>query len=113
MSILTGDKMEQNIDLSKEIQEQLTRYEFNSAQISYIINNPKFQNSIGKPYQIQMVLLTTLFYNIFINSSVMVPSSVRFALNAANDPISWLDDYKLVILPYIKDHSEQFFPVVN
>jgi len=102
--------MEQTIDLCDELKKELINLNFEESVVSSILNSNKFIEAIGKPSNMQRAILTNLFYTILVNSPVMVPSKIRIALNASTDSIGWLDDYKLVILPFIRHNVGYFFP---
>ncbi|EKD89637.1 MAG: hypothetical protein ACD_33C00023G0008 [uncultured bacterium] len=100
--------MENNIDLIKEMNEELTRLEMSQVIINYIKSDKLYTDAYGKDYRIQKTLLTMLFYKVIMYSSIVVGKNIRLALNEANDVISWLDDIKLVILPFIKANETKF-----
>jgi hypothetical protein len=39
----------------------------------------------------------------------IAPNQIRLALTSGNDYIDWLQDIKIVILPFLKENEEKFF----
>jgi len=100
---------ETNINVCQELLESLKGLEFNENSINKIKSNIQFINAYDKHHVLQRTMLTMLFYNILMFKDINIPIQVRLALNSGNDVLSWLDDIKLVILPFLKINEEIFF----
>lgn len=98
-----------NLNLCKEIIDVMKVMEFKESSILKIKNDIKFIDAYAKDNSSQKAMLTMIFYNIFMYGNTIVPSQIRVALNIATDITGWLDDIKLVILPFLKENEELFF----
>jgi hypothetical protein len=104
---------EVNINLCHEVLSEIQRLEVKESGIQSIQNNKIFVEAYNQHNGLQRTMLTTLLFKILMSGSFEVPAQIRIALNSANDTISWLDDIKLVILPFIKVNEDNFFPTIQ
>lgn len=100
-----------DLNLAQTLITEMKRLEFSDVSISYIKGKQLFVDSYNKESNMQRNLLSMLLYKTMMYSNVNLPKEIRLALNMANDNIGWLDDIKLVILPYLKANEELFFPI--
>ena len=103
----------QEVNLCNELTKYMSDLNYSESQIALVTNHPRFIQAVDKPSPVQRSILTTLFYNILISTNSVVPSEVRYALNCGTDLVSWLDDYKTTILPFIKQNETHFFPTIH
>lgn len=101
-----------DLNLCEELLGEMRRLEFSSSSIDFIKGKQMFVDSYNKESMMQRNLLSVVLYKTMMYSNIMVPKEIRLALNMANDNIGWLDDIKLVILPYLKANENLFFPIV-
>lgn len=97
-----------NLNICQEILNEVKRLGLDESKISIIQNNPIFIDAFDKHYGLQRTMLTTLLFKILLSGNFNVPGNIRLALNSANDILSWLDDIKLTILPFIKENQDNF-----
>lgn len=97
------------INLCTEITNEMVRLGFKESSVSSVKSKQQYIDAFNQQNPIQRTLLTMIFYNIFIEASFTVPSQIRLALNIANDVPSWVDDIKLVILPFLLENEAAFF----
>lgn len=102
-----------NINLCQITIDEMIKLGFKESSINYIKNNKYYMSAYNSHYLLQKALLTTIFFRVLMYSNVKVPNQIRLALNIANDSLEWLDDLKLVILPFLKENEDIFFPVIN
>lgn len=101
----------EKIDLCIEILNAMTRLEFKEDSIDMIERHQNFvEATTSNPY-VQRTQLTMAFFDVMMNgkSEEPVPSKIRMALNYSPNVEGWLDDMKLVILPFLKRNEENFF----
>lgn len=96
-----------NINLCQEVINEFKRLGLSENKIDIIKNNPIFIEAYDKHYTLQRTMLTTLLFKILLSASFNVPSDIRLALNIGNDVNSWLDDIKLVVIPFIIENNEK------
>ncbi|QXN70410.1 hypothetical protein AGENTSMITH_4 [Bacillus phage vB_BspM_AgentSmith] len=89
----------------------MRRMGFKEESIQKVTGNGNFAMAYDKAMNVQRTYLTMLFHGLFMNSTKesAVPKQIRMALNIANGSEGWLDDVKLVILPFLKENEEYFF----
>ena len=102
-----------NLNLCQEVLTEAKKLEIKESGIQAIQNNKIFIDAYNHHYGLQRTMLTTLLFKILMSASFDVPPQIRIALNSAGDTLSWLDDIKLVILPFIKVNEDAFFPTVQ
>ena len=99
------------MDLCSEIVNEMNKLEFNRVAIDTITSDIRFIQALPESEHMQKTLLTMVFFNVLMKSSVIVPPvRVRLALNSGTTSFSWLEDIKLVILPWLKFNEETYFP---
>lgn len=98
-----------DINLCFEILNEVKKLEIKESGIQTIQNNKIFIEAYNQHYGLQRTMLTTLFFKILMSASFNVPPQIRIALNSANTTLSWLEDIKLVILPFIAVNQDLFF----
>lgn len=102
------------MDLCSEIVKEMTKLEFSQRAVDVVKNDVRFIQAIPEPTPVQKTLITMTFYGILMKSTLSSPPlQVRLALNAGTTSESWLDDIKLVILPWLKINEERYFPVFH
>lgn len=100
---------EPNLNLCEEVILEMKKLGFEQNYIDFISNSSNFKQSYNENVKIQRSMLTILFYRILISGNIIAPDNIRVALNIATDINSWLDDIKLVILPWLYTNREYFF----
>lgn len=102
-----------NINICQITIDEMTKLGFRESSINRIKNNEYFISAYHSHYSFQRALLSTILFRILLYSNVKIPNQIRLALNIATDSTGWLDDLKLVILPFLKENEDIFFPVTN
>lgn len=72
-----------------------------------LTQGPGYSGNQGMAFQ--RAAMTTLLFRILLSGSFQPPAQIRIALNSANDHISWLDDIKLTIIPFIVQNQDAYF----
>lgn len=103
------DMMQSEVNLCAVIVSEMEHLQFNQNSINTVKSSQKFIEAYDKQNSLQRTMLTMLFYEIMVNSEHVVPSQIRLALNIATDLNGWLDDIRLVILPWLKNNEDYFF----
>lgn len=98
-----------NLNLCNEIIAEMERLEFDKSSIDVVKSNPQFVDAYNKNDVLQKTMLIMLFYGIIVNGSISTPTNVRLSLNIAPDVKGWIDDMKIVILPWLKGNQQSFF----
>lgn len=101
----------QSVDYSvtDELCKTMKHLEFPEPHYQAIVNSVMFtQASEMDSVQMQRVILTGFFTQVLLSGNPVPPVEIRLHLNAANDTLSWLDDIRLVILPFIKENLDKF-----
>lgn len=101
--------MDEEINLCDEVLEHMNKLEFNYNSVLDIQENPKFVSAYSQPPQVQRVMLISILYEILLRGDAIVPSEIRTSLNLSTCFLNWLDDIKLVILPFMKLNEDKFF----
>jgi len=99
-----------NINFCSEVLKEAQRLGLNEAGLDVIRTNPLFVQAFDKNAGFQRSMLTTMLFRILLSSTFQPPAQVRIALNSANDNNSWLDDIKLVIIPFLVANQDSYFP---
>lgn len=100
----------QELNLCEELIKEMVKLEFSEESITYVRSQSGYAEAWNKEERIQKSMLIMTLYGILVQSESVVPSQIRLALNIANDVIAWLDDIRLVILPFMKANEDKFFP---
>lgn len=97
-------------DLCEELVKAMHQLEFEQRSIDKITSDHFFRVSQGQSNVIQKTNLIVLLTNTLMSGPWVVPSEIRIALNISRDVLSWFDDVKLYVLPFVKKNEESFFP---
>ena len=97
------------LSLCDSVVKEMMALGFNQNSINYVTSSKLFIGAKAESDVKQRSMLTLALYNVLINSEEIVPSRIRLALNVAGDTTCWLDDIKLVILPFLRVNEEKFF----
>jgi hypothetical protein len=103
--------IENNLNLVEEIVKEMQKLEFNPSSIEYFKNSEVYRFYYDQVENVQRVALSLYFYRMLVYSDVKLPNEVRMAINSSQDALQWLDDFRLVILPYLKIYEKEFFPI--
>ena len=107
------DVLVQELNLCEELIKEMMKLEFSEESIAYVRSQSGYTEAWNKDERTQKTMLTLTLFNILMQGESIVPSQIRLALNIASDVVAWLDDIKLVILPWLKANEEKFFPVMT
>lgn len=99
--------MEITYNVCEELVNEMKKLGCSENTINSIKNNDIFKEAYDKHYGLQRVMITTLLFKILMSGDFKVPANIRLLLNSANDTISWLDDIKLAIIPFIKENEDK------
>lgn len=102
-----------DINLCQITIDEMKKLGFKESSILHIKNNEYFKYAYNIHYSFQRAILSTIFFRILMYSNIKIPNQIRLALNIASDSTGWLDDLRLVILPFLKENEDLFFPVIN
>lgn len=98
------------LDLCKEILKEMTKLEFKESSIRQIQYSSYFIEAADKETPMQRALITTVFFRLMVDrGDKYIPKEIKLGLNMANDVLGWLEDMKLVVLPFLKLNEERFF----
>ncbi len=100
----------ENLNLCEEVIKEAQRLCLKQSGIDNIKTNPTFIEAYDKNIGFQRSMLTTMLFKILVSANFQPPAQIRIALNSANDSNSWLDDIKIVILPFIVQNQDAYFP---
>lgn len=100
----------ENLNLCEEVLKEAQRLCLKQTGLNAIQSNPTFIEAFDKNIGFQRSMLTTMLFKILVSANFQPPAQIRIALNSANDTNSWLDDIKIVILPFIKANEDNYFP---
>lgn len=103
--------IEENINLVEEIIKEMQKLEFSPSSIEYFKKSEVYMYYYDQVESVQRVALSLYFYRMLIYSNIKLPNEVRMAINSSQDALQWLDDFRLVILPYLKIYEKEFFPI--
>lgn len=98
-----------NVNLCNEVIKEAQRLGLKQTALENIQTNQTFVEAYDKNMAFQRAALTTLLFRVLLSSTFQPPAQIRIALNSANDHISWLDDIKIVILPFIVENQDAYF----
>jgi hypothetical protein len=98
---------DQNLDLCEELNKQLQLLEFKPESIQRIQQMPHYQTAVGQVPLNQKTYLTLALSNVLMGGPSVVPSEIRLGLNMAVDVNDWLDDIKIIVLPFIKANEDK------
>lgn len=98
-----------NINLCSEVIKEAQRLGLKQSGLEAIQTNQTFIDAYDTNMAFQRAALTTLLFRVLLSGKFQPPAQIRIALNSANDSISWLDDIKIVILPFIVENQESYF----
>lgn len=100
----------ENINLCSEVLKTAQKLNLKQSGLDYLKNHKTFIEAFDKEDSFQKVMLTTLLYGLLVSSSFIPPSKIRIALNSGMTSLSWLDDIRLTVLPFIKENEDHYFP---
>lgn len=98
---------EQTLDLCEELNKQLQQLEFKPENIQRIQQLAHYQTAVGQVPLNQKTYLTLALSNVLLEGPAVVPSEIRLGLNMAVDVNDWLDDIKIIVLPFIKANEDK------
>jgi hypothetical protein len=98
---------EQTLDLCEELNKQLQQLEFKPENIQRIQQMVHYQTAVGQVPLNQKTYLTLALSNVLLEGPAVVPSEIRLGLNMAVDVNDWLDDIKIIVLPFIKANEDK------
>ena len=98
-----------NVNLCEEILKEAQRLGLKQSGLEAIQTNQTFIDAYDKHMAFQRAALTTLLFWVLLSGSFQPPAQIRIALNSANDHISWLDDIKITIIPFIIQNQDAYF----
>lgn len=99
-------------DLCRIMIEEMRRMQFKETSIAYVQNSDSFvtASTVGQP-NLQRSHLTMLISRIFTMGPEVVPYQIRLGLTMADDTMSWIRDLKILLIPFLKENEDKFFPV--
>lgn len=100
----------ENLNLCEEVIKEAQRLCLKQSGLDAIKTNQTFIEAYDKNIGFQRSMLTTVLFKILVSANFQPPAQIRIALNSASDSYSWLDDIKIVILPFIVANQDSFFP---
>lgn len=100
---------ENSLDLTQEITKEMQKLQFSEKSIAVIHNHKFYSLAQSQDLQQQRLTLAMLFYELLTEPDVPAPSQIRLALNIAVNPVAWIDDMRLVVLPFLKNNEDKFF----
>lgn len=86
---------------------------FSVPEVNQIKNDKRFIDVYEADSKVQRTALTMVLFDLIMYTGKEIPINIRVALNAAQDPMEWISDISVSVLPFIKLNSEEFFPTLN
>ena len=101
----------EQLDLCEVITDVMRTIGFSEDSIEATEQDEWYVKSTGSHPSIQRTNLTMMFFNRFMKSKTgeRVPSRIRMAINYSSDNLGWIEDIKLVVLPFLKENEATFF----
>lgn len=94
--------MHTSYDLTALLEQSFIQQGFTPEQIHAAKSASNFRRAVGQPEVVQRTYLTLMLNDWLLRSKTTVPSDVRLSLTMAPDVRSWMDDIRLVVIPYLK-----------
>lgn len=91
----------ENLNLCDELVKEMHKQNMSDESIAKVTEHRIFKDVYQTPPLHQRIYLTTLLYKILISNRTTPPQEIRVYLNSATSVLSWLEDIKLVVLPFI------------
>lgn len=101
--------MEISLNLCSIVEQEMRKLEFKDSSVKIIKANSLYLQAYDKKDALQVTMLTMMFYSILNHNTIIAPRNIRLALNISNGVSGWVDDLKLVILPFLKENESLFF----
>lgn len=99
-------------DLPTLIMDTMGKMGFRQSSINLIAGSTKVAECQGLPTHSQRTILIMMFYDILMyKPGIKVPNQIRIGLSAADDSLTWFDDIVRVVLPYMRELEDIFFPI--
>lgn len=83
---------------------------YKQESMSAIVNDRLFKAVLNDHPVKQRANLIVLLQRLFLSQEAQPPRNVTGCLAIAHDPAEWLNDMRLIVLPYIKANEETYFP---
>ena len=98
----------QDLNLCNEVVKELIKIGVNETFINNFKTTELFISAYDKSPHVQKTILTMLFYKLIMYSNLKVDKNIRIALADKTEINSWLDDVKLVLIPFIRFNGATF-----
>lgn len=95
------------LDLCNELTTQLQRLEVKPENVARIQQLDHFKTAIGQEPRVQRTYLTLALSNVLANGPEVVPQEIRLGLNMGIEVNDWLEDIKLIVIPFIKANEDK------
>ncbi len=93
------------ISLTDEVLKLMRKYEFSQPEIDRITSSDLYKEAATKDEDKQRALLKLLFFRVVAYSTAPLTRDVSLALNSTDNTVVWLDNFNLIIIPYIKNND--------
>jgi len=97
--------LDEQLNICNELLNNLKQYEFTTEEINRITSNELYIEALNKDTEKQYSLICLMLYRYMVYSGVVVPPSIKFALQSNGKMLVWLDSLKLVIIPFMKKNN--------
>lgn len=98
------------LNLAELVLAEMKKMGFEADSIARVTCSRQYRDAGTMAPSFQKSMLTMVFFEILLGQGgEPAPAQIRMALSAATDTIGWLDDMKLVILPFLKENENKFF----
>lgn len=99
-----------DFDLCDIFIEEMQKLQFRQQSIEQVKSSKYFKQAIGLEPTMQKANLVLLVNSIFLTGPTVVPYQIRLGLTMAADTIAWTSDLKILLIPFLKENEDIFFP---
>ena len=100
---------ETNLDLVDEINKEMQKMQMSPELVVKYQTTPYYHTaSTTSDVMMQKTYLTLALSRVLTGGEFVVPSQIRLGLNMANTVEHWLQDVKLIVIPFMKANEGSF-----
>lgn len=100
---------ETNLCLVSEINKEMQKIQMSQGLIDKYQSTPYYHTaSATSDVMTQKVYLTLALSRVLTGGEFVVPSQIRLGLNMAGTVEHWLQDVKLIVIPFMKANEASF-----
>ena len=99
----------EQLDLNAEIVKEMKSLQFSQSSIDKFCAHRHYVTSLGQQPMVQKTYLTLALAHFLNSASFIAPSEIRLGLSMGTNPLDWLTDVKVIVLPFLKANEDQLF----